>query len=108
MRIAIEWGYLVAGAFAVSGIIEWVKGFFKTPLPSWVWRTFLPFACFGVAWAADGGIFQTLTNAMILWALSQFCKTLIVDTVTAVIQKITSTVPAKPPAPPIPPAAPPV
>lgn len=72
MEISIDWVYLVASAFTVAGIIEYVKGFFKKA-PAWTWRVVLPVACIGVAFAGDGGVYQIATNALLILALSQLC-----------------------------------
>lgn len=68
----IDWGYLVAAAFTVAGVLEYVKGFFKSA-PGWIWRVSLPIICIGVSFAGGGERHQIATNALLILALSQIC-----------------------------------
>lgn len=89
MGIQIDFVYLVAAAFSVTGVMEYIKGFpFAKKLPTWAWQIALPVICIGVAVAADGGFFQIATNAVILLALSQLAYQSIVQAVKKAIEKV--------------------
>ena len=87
MNIKIDFMYLVAAAFTVSGILEYVKSYAKTA-PVIIWQILLPVICAGVAIAADGGVYQIITNALIILALSQLAYQAIIKSVKKAITKV--------------------
>jgi hypothetical protein len=92
--ITIDWMFLIAGAFGVAGILEYIKGFAPNA-PKIIWRLLLPIACVGTAIAADGGVYQMSINAILLLAMSQLCYEAIIGAVksrvSGVIQGATGT-----------------
>lgn len=89
MDIKIDFVYLVAAAFSVTGVLEYLKGFpFAKNAPTWSWQAILPAVCAGVAIAAGGGVLQIATNAIIILALSQLAYQSIVQAVKKAIEKV--------------------
>jgi hypothetical protein len=89
--------YLVMASFAVIGIIEWIKSLaaaIKAKDGSWKWPVSSFVFSFVVAVFGDGGIFQVLTNFVIILAINEIVGyNMIVKTVFALIDKLTSGVP---------------
>lgn len=68
MQVVFDFVYLAAAAIGVVGILEYLKGFWKTA-PSIVWRLAMPLICIGVSILGDGGLWQVASNSVILVAL---------------------------------------
>ena len=49
----ITWGAWLAGAVAVVGVLQYLKGLAKEA-PSWVWSAVMPALAIATAWAAGG------------------------------------------------------
>lgn len=95
MKVSIDILYLVMASFGVLGLIEWIKSLIAAvekakadwkPL-AWVGLSFI--LAFGVAAAADGGIFQILSNGIFILAINEIVGyNVIVKTVFALIDKL--------------------
>lgn len=82
--VTIDWVLLIGISCGVVGVIEWIKNLFKSfkvDVPSWIWSAILPFVCVGVAIGADGGLYQVITNAIMLLAICQIGYDYILGTI---------------------------
>lgn len=84
MNVQIDWGYVVSAAVIAVGIVQWMKGLLKR-FPSWVWSAIIPAVSTGVAFAADGGVWQIATNALAVWAICQLGYELILQNIGKMI-----------------------
>ena len=86
--------YLLMASFAVIGIIEWVKSVcvtIKAKDGSWKWPVASLVFSLVVAAFGDGGVFQVLTNFVIILAINEIVGyNMIVKTVFALIDKLVS------------------
>jgi hypothetical protein len=91
--IHIDILYLVLVSFAVIGIIEWIKSLvavIKAKNGSWKWPVASFIFSFVVAVFGDGGIFQVLTNFVVILAINEIIGyNMIVKTVFALIDNLT-------------------
>lgn len=79
----IEWdvvGFWSVSAFMVAGVLEYVKGFFRTA-PSMLWRLLLPVSCIVAAIVQGGTINSISFNSLGILAVSQLCHELIIKAV---------------------------
>jgi len=85
--VSFDYAYLIGASIGVVGVIEWIKGFdFLKNAPSWIWRVIIVPVCGGVAIAADGGVYQVASNAILLVAIVQIGYPILVQLPTALIQ----------------------
>ena len=80
----VDFMFIIALAFGVAGVTQWVKGFFPT-WPTLVWRLILPVVCVGVAFAAGGGLRVIALNAILALAVSQICYEALISRVRKMI-----------------------
>jgi len=71
-----NWAAWLAGAVAVVGITQYLKGFAKEA-PSWVWLAVMPVLAIGTAWAAGGA--RPWYDALGIVAIAQLGYELIVQ-----------------------------
>jgi hypothetical protein len=94
MNPSIDILYLTMAAFGVLGIIEWIKSLIAAieskdrKALGWVCLSLV--LSFIVAAAGDGGIWQVLTNAILILAFNELVGyNMIVKTVFALIDRLT-------------------
>jgi hypothetical protein len=95
MKVSIDILYLVMASFGVLGLIEWIKSLIaaiekvKTDWKPIAWVGLSFALAFGVAAAADGGIYQILSNGIFILAINEIVGyNVIVKTVFALIDKL--------------------
>jgi len=91
--IIFDWGYIMSAAVIVVGIIQWAKNLAKN-FPAIVWVIIVPVVSIGVAFAADGGIYQIITNGLAIWAICQIGYEFILQNATKMIQGFMTKSPA--------------
>jgi len=72
----MNWAAWLAGAVAVVGITQWMKGL-APKASSWVWAAIMPLLAIGVAWAAGGA--RPWFDALGIVAIAQLGYELIVQ-----------------------------
>jgi len=79
--MAIDWEIVMAAAFAAIGVIEYIKGFFKSA-PSNAWRLLMPVLC--ILFSAIGAILPPwIMGGILALALSQVGYDVIISAVKA-------------------------
>lgn len=82
--VNFNWEYLVGAAISVVGIIDWMKKF-----PGWklslLWWLLVPVTALGVAYLADGGVWQVLSNGALTWAICDLAYPVLVKIPEAIL-----------------------
>lgn len=83
--VHIDINFIVLASVSVVGVIEWLKGLVPEKTPTWVWRVALLPVSALVSFAADGGMFQVVTNGLALLAVTQIAHPVLVQLPSAIV-----------------------